>query len=328
MRRSTSGVLLAAIAGGLLLLTGCKSTGTALNPPNSSIVYNSIPNTVLSNVYSAGFDCCHTNELGDAVTLTRGGRLKAVAIAINNFACESGNMSETTPQTPACSTTPGATFTWPFTMNIYNAGSGTSPGSLIASDTQTFTIPYRPSADATNCPGGQNIYGYTFYDTFYSKADHHCSPGQTDILTFDTWSDVTVPTNVIITITYNTTYQGYSPVGVSGSCIDGNSASTNGSEPLCPEDSINVVTSGPVTAPSGSPGRGTTIGSLPYPNGIYGAFTDASYYQTLSNYYPTDDCVIPTEPGGGWGTAIALDNGPTDECWEDYHLWLGVELST
>jgi hypothetical protein len=308
-------IIVAVVAAGV---AGCRGTGVAPNPPITNVVYNSFPTTLLNNVYSAGFDCCQTNELGDGITLQRAGTLSTASIALNIWACQAGNDSQGVPLSPQCSTTAGATFSQPITMNIYNTGSGTAPGSLIASDTQTFSIPYRPSADNTKCPGGQTVFGtYTFYNTYYSTADGACSTGLTDVVTFNSFSgNVTLPKQIIVTVTFNTTYQGYSPIGVSGSCVDQNSGSNNGSEPDCPYDLLNVVTSG----------NGSSIGSPTYSDGIYGAFALASDYQSLSNYYPSDDCVTPTEPGGGWGSAIALDNGPGTTCWYNYHPWIAVSL--
>jgi len=51
-------------------------------------------------------------------------------------------------------TTPGATFSQAITLNLYNVGSGGSVGSQIATKTQTFNIPYRPSTSAS-CTGGR-----------------------------------------------------------------------------------------------------------------------------------------------------------------------------
>jgi hypothetical protein len=49
--------------------------------------------------------------------------------------------------TGTCVTTPGDTYNVPITFNVYNVGTGNVVGTQIVSVTQTFAIPYRPSAD-------------------------------------------------------------------------------------------------------------------------------------------------------------------------------------
>ena len=61
---------------------------------------------------------------------------------MSSWGCESGNWFGGN-----CASTPGDTFQEPITLNIYNVGAGNSVGSLITSETQTFDVPYRPSAN-------------------------------------------------------------------------------------------------------------------------------------------------------------------------------------
>ena len=85
------------------------------------------------------------------MTLAPGPReLTTVSVVLSSQACETG------AGTPTCVTTPGATFDHPLTMTLYNvAGTPAAPtvGSVIATLTDTFTIPFRPSADPVNCTG-------------------------------------------------------------------------------------------------------------------------------------------------------------------------------
>ena len=73
---------------------------------------------------------------------------------MSSWACQAGGWNGSPSP---CATTPGATFSVPITLNIFGVGPATSNGpstvgSLLATDTQTFNIPYRPSADPIDCP--------------------------------------------------------------------------------------------------------------------------------------------------------------------------------
>ena len=64
-----------------------------------------------------------------------------------------------------CSTTPGETFTHDITANIYTVGANNEPGTLVESITETFAIPYRPSA-STECGDGRWSDGTTCYNGY------------------------------------------------------------------------------------------------------------------------------------------------------------------
>jgi hypothetical protein len=102
-------------------------------------------------------------------------------------------------------TTSGTTFNVPITFNVYNVGSNGAVGALLATKTQTFAIPYRPSADSS-CPatGSQTPAGSAFKD---SAGD--CQNGLVSEITF-TFTGVTLPNNVIFGIAY-------APTGDAGS---------------------------------------------------------------------------------------------------------------
>jgi hypothetical protein len=118
-------------------------------------------------------------------------------------------------------TTPGATFSHPITLNLYHSGTAT-PGAPIISQTQTFAIPYRPSADSTNCTAGR----------WYSASENACYNGLATTITFEFGHPgVPVPSTVVWGIAFNTTTWGYSPIGASA-C----SATAAG----CGYDSLNV----------------------------------------------------------------------------------------
>jgi hypothetical protein len=104
----------------------------------------------------------------------------------------------------------------PITFNVYNVGTDNAVGSIIASVTQTFAIPYRPSADATHCSATPTEW--------YNGTS--CFNGKAVDVTFTFPTHPTVGTSAIFGITFNTDDYGYSPLHGSGS----------------PTDSLNIAT--------------------------------------------------------------------------------------
>jgi hypothetical protein len=198
-------------------------------------IYNNIPNPLPGNLPSVGYEATGTAEFGDRVQFSAGsGRsLKTVVQTMSSWGCESGNWFGGN-----CVTTPGATFSHPITLNIYNVGAGNSVGTLIGTITQTFAIPYRPSADNVNCTGGKWFDGT------------NCFNGYAVTITFNL-GGLTVPNQVIYGIAYNTTHYGGAPVGQSAACFS--------SPAGCGYDSLNVAT---VALPP-------TVGVNPAPDDAY-----------------------------------------------------------
>ncbi len=207
-------------------------------------IFNSIPAPMPGNFPSQPFQAQQTAEVGDRVQFAGTGRkLLTVTQTMSSWGCESGSWYG-----GDCVTTSGATFTHPITLNIYNVGLGNAVGSLVGSVTQTFAIPFRPSADPLNCGDGR----------WYSVADAACYNGFATNITFNL-SGLTVPNQVIYGIAYNTTSWGYSPIGTGAPCF----STPQG----CGYDSLNV-------ALGGTP----TVGTDPAPNDAYWNTLTAGYY--------------------------------------------------
>jgi hypothetical protein len=204
----------------------------------SQTIYNNIPNPLPGNLVSVGYEATGTSEFGDRVTFAAGTNrgLKTVVQTMSSWGCQSGHWYS------GCVTTPGATFSLPITLNIYNVGPGNAPGSLIGSVTQTFAIPYRPSADLVNCTAG----------TWFEASTGTCFNGYATNITFNL-GNLTVPDSVIFGIAYNTSHYGYVPIGQQAPCY----TSSGG----CGYDSLNVAVSDPVSSLS--------VGSNPAPNDAY-----------------------------------------------------------
>jgi hypothetical protein len=214
--------LLAASAGFATPALAASSTGAKGDP---DVLYKSTVTPLPGNLPSQPFQAQQTSEFGNRISMTKTAQtLSNVTVTMSSWGCQTGGWS-----TNDCVTTPGATFSVPITLNLYNAPATGSifPGSLIVSVTKTFAIPYRPSADAINCTGGQ--LGEWFDGT------QGCFNGLAHNIVFRLASlHVKLPQDFVFGIAYNTTTWGYHPIGTQP--CDSTSAG-------CPYDSLNVALS-------------------------------------------------------------------------------------
>jgi Fibronectin type III domain len=201
--RTARRLIVSAGALGLLVASTIAASPAQAAP---DVVYDGIGSPLPSNVGpSFGFDATGFNEFGDLVTLAPGPRgLTTVSVALSSQACETGS------GTPTCTTTPGATFTHPLTMTLYNmAGTLGAPtvGPVIATLTDTFTIPFRPSADPVHCTGAN---ARRWFD------GTACLTGITKVVDFAFPPGTVLPDTLIWAISYNTEHHGHAPIGVDG----------------------------------------------------------------------------------------------------------------
>ncbi len=180
------------------------ATYTPTPPPvkpavSGEVIHDSIPGTLPSNSPSLGYQATQTSEFGDRITFAGTGRdLSQAAITLSSWACESGTWNT------GCTTTPGATFDHPITLNIYEANEDGTVGSLIASRTQTFSIPYRPTSDPT-CAS----------PTAWRDTNGNCFNGINHVVLFDL-SGITVPNTIVYGVAFNTQSYGDTPAGSNG----------------------------------------------------------------------------------------------------------------
>ncbi len=207
------------------------------------VIYDTYPSPTSGNYASIGFQATQTREFGDKVTMTSSGALSKAKILMSSWACQTGGGA-------TCVTTPGATFTHPITFRAYAPSGANGVGALLLTKTQNFAIPFRPSADPTNCGAGAT--------TWYSVADATCYNGFATPIQFDLTTGTTpagpvvLPATVIWTVAYNTQTQGYSPIGTPG-----------------PYDSLNVALNDE---------SGPTVGTDVNPDGVYqNSITGANY---------------------------------------------------
>jgi hypothetical protein len=262
------------------------------------VIYDSTVNPNPGNLPSEGFEATATAQFGNQISFGGTARtLQDVVVQMSSWGCQSGTW---TGAPSACVTTPGATFSEPITLNIYNVGPATangpsSVGSLIASDTQTFNIPYRPSADAINCPSTPTKW----YDAGLAS----CFNGFLNNIQF-TFGHVNLPTNVIYGIAYNTSDWGAAPYGYGPAC--------HSSSAGCGYDSLNVGLSQQPSAPS--------VGSNTYPGTVYQNIVNSGY---ANNYCDAGAAGINVfridEPAG-----FPANNGTNDNCWSVNYPTVGA----
>ncbi|MGE5695761.1 MAG: hypothetical protein ACM4D3_11175 [Candidatus Sericytochromatia bacterium] len=198
---------------------------------NMNLAYNANSYGAV-NCYTAaqGFECCQTNEFGDAVQLAGSATgLAKLDVLFASYGCgTSGHWN-----TGDCVTNSPPNFTVPITAKIYDKATLTP----IATVNQNVTIPFRPSAD-NRCTGADA--GKWFNPD--GAGGGRCQNSIGTIITFPL-GGTALPSGVnqvVWTVQFNTTTSGYHPIGAS-TC----SVSSGG----CGYDSLNVGTTDFLGAP-------------------------------------------------------------------------------
>ena len=225
---TVAGVALLALGIGLVTPGVASAALPPVTAATAGSVYNNIPVQVPGNLPSEAFEAQSASEFGGVVQTTSLSTTNpVVTVLMSSWGCESGSWNG-----GDCSTTPGATFSEPVTLNIYARGASTAgspPGALLLTATDTFNIPYRPSADPVNCTGDNA-------GKWYSSTDGACYSGFATPITFHLTGHV--PTNqFVVSVAYNTTHYGYAPYGEGASCF--------GTDGGCGYDSLNVGLASP-----------------------------------------------------------------------------------
>lgn len=230
------------------------STGPICNAGDSTIAYNVMPfGAENCSKPSWGFEARSTNEFGDQVFLKASTprTLDSLKVLFHSYACsDSGHWDGVGG---LCVTTK-STYPVTITASIYAADTSNSPatvGALLARETLSFDLPYRPSANPA-CPDPAQ---------WYNPVAGYCQYGISKVLTFNNWNVQApagaLPDSVIWTVAFNTTDWGYNPIGSPGV---GNCALTT--LPGCPYDSLNVGTTDFTNAPYAGSSDAATDGAF------------------------------------------------------------------
>lgn len=142
-------------------------------------IYSNIPSTLDANYSSLGYEATSTSEFGDRVTFAGVARhLDSATFTLSSWA-RSEDFGGATSYQDA------------LTLNLYAAGTGSTPGALLGSVTQTFDILYRPTGYSAN--------GIAFNVTF-------------DLSSLD----LNAPDSIVYGLAFNTQNYGANPTGTDG----------------------------------------------------------------------------------------------------------------
>jgi hypothetical protein len=178
----------------------------AVAPP----VYDSTMSPLPHSIPSLPYEASSTAEIGDLISFSgTKRRLASVTVTLEDWALHSENP-----------TWPAPAWQYPITLEIYKvdrSGATPAPGQLIVSNTQTFTIPWKPEPDPT-CTGAQAGY-------WRAPDNGVCYSSVPANITFDLSAlNVDLPDEVIFGVGFNTQKNGTAPTGASGPYSDLNFA--------------------------------------------------------------------------------------------------------
>lgn len=199
-------------------------------------VYNAVPDTLAPNYASQAYQAQQTAEFGDYVHLDGTARnLRTVTVTMSNWATQASNTAVCAAHTELNCTAAG--YDYPFTLNIYAlsptllTGGVRNHGAVIATVTQTKTVPWRPADDLTHCPadsawysGGLCYHGYAFNMTFDMSG-----------------LNAVLPNDVIVGLYFNTQTWGDNPTLVAGPYTSLNMALPNSAPSVGTDDSSDKV---------------------------------------------------------------------------------------
>ncbi len=275
---------------------------------------------------SLGYEATSASQFGDEITFAGAAReLNNVVVTLSSYGCQSGGGygGPLYGSPGACVTNPGATFRAPLTLNIYHPPAGgcpssptdtpCGPGSLIASDTQTFAIPYRPSDSPVDYNGDSNCNGNTFYDASASPPD--CFYEESDNVTFDFSSqNLVLPNTVVYGVAYGTSNYGIPGQDPANNCNTTNTVTFSGD---------NTVQNGQTTVTTSAPGGfsgvvfgdtvsdTTTPGNIPANDtveSVSGSSLTLAYAATGSSSGGTDTLTLTGEcPIDSLNLGLSLD---------------------
>lgn len=156
--------------------------------PVSLFAYDNImPESRTDNPVSLGYAATGTTEFGSQIALGNEGGVvnPEVEVLMSVWSCELGEWNS------GCITTNNTnTFDAELTLNVYEVGFENSVGASITSVTETFALPFRPSADPT-CPSV----------TQYRASDGKCFNGRPAGVAFDL-TGVTLPHKAIVSVEF------------------------------------------------------------------------------------------------------------------------------
>ena len=193
------------------------TAGCGIVPP-PSVIYDAFPEVFPGSFPSLGYEATSTDEFGDHIAFAGSERaLERVELSLTDWACENDGLRD---NDEACITTPGSSYSHDITLNLYavdDSGGTPEPGALIASETRSFDIPYRPSWDSVNCTGAGETPGtdVPFGGRWYDPVLDACVHGYATTVAFE-FDALELPDALIFGVAYDTGDHGANPIGVAG----------------------------------------------------------------------------------------------------------------
>ncbi|MFZ1085228.1 MAG: PEP-CTERM sorting domain-containing protein [Terracidiphilus sp.] len=202
------------------------------------VLYNNLPNPLPPNLPSQAYEAQATSEFGGLIQLADGGSTYAQLEATVVLSDQSYLANWSSEINGTTITADG--FTLPLTLTLYGVGANDSVGGVIATENlPNAFIPWRPDPTA-GCGNG------------YLASDGLCHSGSLVPIDFS-FTDITLPNQIIFGLAFNTTDYGAGATGVQG-----------------PYDSLNFALA--ETPPS--------VGSNPLPDTAYVNSTNPDDYGT------------------------------------------------
>lgn len=191
-----------------VLLATAGALAVSAAAASAEVIYDNAVSPRVRNLASLGYEATQTSEFGGLVKFAGSDRNNpTVTITMSSWACQSLQGGA------ACKTTPGGSFMWPITLNVYSLGAGNEPGAKLTTQTLDAKIPYRPSA-AKHCTlTSEGVVGW----------GSECLNGKAFTLSFHL-SGVQLPEEAILSVAYDTSDYGAAPTH----------------EPSVGEDSLNL----------------------------------------------------------------------------------------
>jgi len=184
------------LATALLAVTAVSAV--AAGSAGAEIIFNNIPRPFPGNLVSQAFEATQTSEFGSQVEFAGTARVSpTVTVTLSSWACQNLQGGAN------CKTEPKAKFAYPITLRVYEVEPNNEPGKLLDESTQTFEIPYRPSASKKCAPTGEGVVGW----------GKNCYSGKAFKIKFPLIG-AGLPAKAIVSVAYNTTDYGAEPTHV------------------------------------------------------------------------------------------------------------------
>lgn len=230
----------------------------------AEVIYSNIPSVLPGNYPSLGYEATSTSELGDHIAFAPGARkLNTVTVTMSNWALASEYANNPLYSSNATG------YQHALTFNIYNYTNDTAAGSLIASNTISALIPWRPEADPT-CPGG----------TAWRDGSGNCFNGLAFNVVFDfSGQNIILPDDIVFGLAFNTADYGSNPIHLPGPYNSLNYALTSAATSVGTDinpDALFVNTSWDGLR---TPGVGT--------NGVFGVDTNWTGFVPMASFDAT-----------------------------------------